>query len=127
MGDDAYPDDRRYSAEHGWVQLEGRVATIGVTDHAQQALGEIVYFAPPDHEQALAAGRSYGELESVKAVSDLVAPLDGVVVEVNDDIVGSPEQVNERPHDAWLVRVEVPNSAQYDQLLDAATYGASLR
>lgn len=107
--------------------LDGDIATFGITDNAQQALGEIVYFAPPDHEQALAAGRSYGELESVKAVSDLVAPLDGSVIEVNEDVVSSPEQVNEHPHSAWLIRVRVPDSAQYDQLLDAAAYQASLR
>ena len=122
-----YPEDRRYHAAHGWAKLDGDVATFGISDHAQAALGNIVHFEPPAADHEIVAGRSYGELESVKAVSDLVAPLGGTVVEVNEAVVGAPEQVNDQPYATWLVRVRVPDSAQYDQLLDADGYLASLR
>lgn len=123
---EAYPDDRRYVAAHTWARLDGDIATVGITDHAQDALGDIVYFAPPELEQQVMAGASFGELESVKAVSDLLAPLDGVVTEVNEAVVESPEQVNGAPNAAWLVRLRIADSAQYDQMLDAASYQALL-
>lgn len=127
MGDALPPDDRRYHPEHGWATIDGDVATFGITDYAQDALGDVMYFEPPDLGSDVVAGRSYGELESVKAVSDVVAPLDGTVVEVNDAVVASPELVNEQPYAAWLARVRVADSAAFDQLLDAAAYYARLR
>lgn len=126
MADASYPDDRRYHEAHDWAVLDGDVATFGITAHAQQALGDIVYYAPPEVGATLKAGDGYGELESVKAVSDIVAPLGGTVLEVNESVVESPEQVNEDPNGAWLVRVKVADPADYDALLDAAAYQALL-
>ena len=126
MADASYPDDRRYHEAHDWAVLDGDVATFGITAHAQHALGDIVYYAPPEVGATLKAGDGYGELESVKAVSDIVAPLGGTVLEVNESVVASPEQVNEDPNGAWLVRVKVADPAEYDALLDATAYQALL-
>lgn len=124
MADASYPDDLRYHEAHDWVKVDGDVATFGVTWHAQSALGDIVYYAPPAVGDTVTAGDGYGELESVKAVSDVIAPLDGEVVEVNDAVVESPEQVNDDPYGAWLIKVQLADPSAADALLDAAAYQA---
>jgi glycine cleavage system H protein len=103
--------------------VDGGEATLGITWYAQDALGELVHFEPPDEGATIQAGSSYGEVESVKAVSDLVAPLSGEVVEVNGKVVDAPETVNEDPYgDGWLIRIRLTNPSERDQLLDAAGY-----
>lgn len=126
MVDARYPEDLRYHEAHDWVRIDGDVATFGVTWHAQEALGDIVYYAPPAVGDTVTAGEGYGELESVKAVSDVIAPLDGEVVEVNQAVVESPESVNEDPYAAWLVRVRLADAGSAAGLMDAATYRATL-
>lgn len=122
----SYPNELRYHEAHDWVSVDGDVASFGVTWHAQDALGDVVYFAPPEVGATLRAGESYGELESVKAVSDVIAPLGGEVLEVNDGVVGSPEQVNEDPYGSWLVKVRLDDPSAVDGLLDAEAYQALL-
>lgn len=118
-----YPDDRKYHEEHDWAMETGDgMVEFGITWHAQDALGDIVFFDPPDVGTEVKAGASYGELESVKAVSDLIAPLDGEVVEVNSDIVSQPEKVNEDPYSAWLVRVKLTTAEQMDSLMSSHDY-----
>lgn len=124
MADASYPDDRRYHEAHDWVLVDGDTATFGITWHAQDALGDIVYYAPPEVGATLRAGAPYGELESVKAVSDVISPADGEVLEVNDSVVGSPESVNDDPYTAWLVRVKLTDPDAVDALLDSAAYQA---
>jgi glycine cleavage system H protein len=126
MSEATYPDDLRYHEAHDWARLDGDVATFGVTWHAQDALGDIVYFAPPELGATIKAGDGYGELESVKAVSDVIAPLEGEVLEVNESVVESPEQVNADPYGAWLVKVRLSDPATYEGLLTADAYRALL-
>ena len=126
MADATYPEDLRYHEAHDWARIDGDVATFGVTWHAQDALGDIVYFAGPEIGATIKAGDGYGELESVKAVSDVIAPLSGEVLEVNDAVVESPEAVNDDPYGAWLVKVRLADVASADSLLDAAAYQALL-
>ncbi len=126
MSDATYPADLRYHEAHDWARIDGDVATFGVTWHAQDALGDIVYYAGPEVGQQVKAGDSYGELESVKAVSDIIAPLSGEVLEVNDAVSESPEQVNGDPYGAWLVKVRLSDTAEVDGLLDADAYQALL-
>jgi glycine cleavage system H protein len=121
---ESYPDDLRYHREHDWAKIEDGVATLGITWYAQDALGELVHFEPPEEGAAVTAGESYGEVESVKAVSDLIAPLSGEVIDVNEKVVDEPETVNEDPYgDGWLVRIRLHDPSQVDGLLDAAAYG----
>ena len=127
MADELYPEDLRYHREHDWVRVEGDEAVFGITWFAQDALGEVVFFEPPAVGALLSADTSYGELESVKAVSDIYAPADGEVVAVNDGVVGSPELVNSDPYGAgWLVRVRLTNPAGLDALMDRDAYVAYL-
>ena len=126
MSDATYPDDLRYHEAHDWARIDGDIATFGVTWHAQDALGDIVYFAGPELGANVRAGDSYGELESVKAVSDIIAPLSGEVVEVNDAVTESPEQVNGDPYGAWLIKVRLADPSEADALLDAAAYQSLL-
>jgi glycine cleavage system H protein len=122
-----YPDDRRYHPEHDWAKLEGDSATIGITWHAQDALGEIVHYEPPAVGAAIRKDESYGEVESVKAVSDLIAPLSGEVLEVNEAVVAAPELVNDDPHGSgWLARIRLADPSEVGTLLDAAAYRALL-
>jgi glycine cleavage system H protein len=121
-----YPEDLRYHEAHDWARLDGEVATFGVTWHAQEALGDIVYFAPPEVGSKVNAGDGYGELESVKAVSDVIAPLAGEVLEINQAVVESPEQVNADPYGAWLVKVQLEDPGSFEQLLTADAYKALL-
>ena len=121
--DESYPDDLRYHPEHDWARIDDDVATLGITWYAQDALGEIVHFEPPEEGSSVARGESYGEVESVKAVSEVIAPLSGDVVQVNAKVVSEPETINEDPHgDGWLVRIRLSDSSEVDELLDAAAY-----
>jgi glycine cleavage system H protein len=121
--DETYPDDLRYHAEHDWARIEGETATLGITWYAQDALGEIVHYEPPETGSAVAKNESYGEVESVKAVSDLIAPLSGEVVEVNEALLDAPETINEDPYgDGWLIRIRLTEPSEVDDLLDVAAY-----
>jgi glycine cleavage system H protein len=121
--EESYPDDLRYHREHDWARIEGDTATLGVTWYAQDALGEIVHYEPPSEGSSLARDESYGEVESVKAVSDVISPLSGEVVEVNQKVVEEPETINEDPYgDGWLVKIRLSDSSETDDLLDAAAY-----
>jgi glycine cleavage system H protein len=120
---ESYPDELRYHPEHDWARVEGDEATLGITWYAQDSLGELVHYEPPDAGATLQKDTEYGEVESVKAVSDLVAPLSGEVVAVNEQVVEEPERVNEDPYGkGWLVRIRLTNPAELDDLLDAAAY-----
>jgi glycine cleavage system H protein len=120
---ETYPDDRKYHTEHDWARVDGDEATLGITWYAQDALGELVHFEPPDEGSTIAKDESYGEVESVKAVSELIAPLSGEVLEVNGLVVEAPEKVNEDPYgEGWLVRIRLTDPGQLDSLLDAAAY-----
>jgi glycine cleavage system H protein len=120
---ESYPDGLKYHHEHDWARVEGDEATLGITWFAQDALGELVHFEPPDQGSAIAKDSSYGEVESVKAVSDLIAPLSGEVLEVNAKVVGEPETVNEDPYgDGWLIRIRLSDQSELEDLLDADGY-----
>lgn len=117
------PDDLRYSAEHEWVRVDGETATIGITDFAQDSLGDVVYVALPDAGATVARAASIGEVESTKSVSDVYAPVSGTVAEVNTALEERPELVNEDPYGAgWMFRLTLSDPAEVDQLLDAAGY-----
>ncbi|MFQ5427123.1 MAG: glycine cleavage system protein GcvH [Gaiellales bacterium] len=125
MTEESYPSELRYNREHDWARIEGDEAVIGITWHAQDALGDVVHFEAPAVGQVVAAGRSYGEVESVKAVSDLISPLSGEVIAVNETVVNAPETINEDPYGAgWLARIRLADSSELDALLDADAYGA---
>jgi glycine cleavage system H protein len=120
---ESYPEDLLYNAEHDWARIDGDEAVMGITWHAQDALGELVHYEPPDIGSTVAKDGSYGEVESVKAVSDLISPLSGEVLEVNQLVVEAPETVNEDPYgDGWLVRIRLANPSERDQLLSVADY-----
>ena len=120
---ESYPDELRYHPEHDWARIEGDEATLGITWYAQDSLGELVHFEPPDAGATIAKDASYGEVESVKAVSDLITPLSGEVIEVNQKVVDAPETVNEDPYgEGWLVRIRLSDPAEAQALLDAAAY-----
>jgi glycine cleavage system H protein len=120
---ESYPDDLRYNTDHDWARIDGDEATLGITWFAQDSLGELVHFEPPEDGADVTKGGSYGEVESVKAVSDLISPLSGTVLEVNPKVVAEPETVNEDPYgDGWLVRLRLVDSSEADDLLDAAAY-----
>jgi glycine cleavage system H protein len=124
---ESYPDDLRYHAEHDWARIEGDEATFGITWYAQDALGEVVFFDPPDAGTTVGAGKAYAEVESVKAVSDVIAPLSGEVTAVNEAVSETPELINEDPYDAgWLVRVRLSDPAEVEQLMSAEQYRAQL-
>jgi glycine cleavage system H protein len=121
--DESYPDELKYHREHDWARVDGDTATLGITWYAQDALGEIVHYEPPDVGTSLARDESYGEVESVKAVSDLIAPLSGEVVEVNQAVVEAPETINSDPYgDGWLVKVRLSDAGELDDLLDVQAY-----
>ncbi len=127
MADETYPDDLRYHPEHDWVRIEGDEAVFGITWYAQDALGEVVYYDPPEIGAAIVKDDSYGELESVKAVSDIIAPASGEVTAVNDTMRDTPETVNNDPYGAgWLIRVRLTDPAELDHLMDVATYRSYL-
>ncbi len=118
----AYPSEFKYTKEHEWIKVEGNTGTIGITDHAQQALGDIVFVELPKPGTTLTAGKSFGTVESVKAVSDLYAPVSGTVTEVNGELSSAPEKVNSEPHQAWMVKVTLSNPSEVSSLLSAADY-----
>ncbi len=118
-----YPDDLKYHPEHDWARIDGDTATLGITWYAQDSLGEIVFFDPPAVGTSVTKDQPYAEVESVKAVSDVIAPLSGEVVEVNDGLSGSPEQINDDPYgEGWLVKVRMSDPSEVDALLDRAAY-----
>jgi glycine cleavage system H protein len=125
---ESYPDDLRYHAEHDWARIEGEEATFGITWYAQDALGEVVFFDPPAPGTQLAQDQVYAEVESVKAVSDVFAPLSGEIVAVNEALAESPERINEDPYgDGWMVRVRLSDPTEVDTLLDVDAYRELLR
>ena len=124
---ESYPEELLYHPEHDWARIDGDEAVLGVTWHAQDALGELVHYEPPDVGATIGKGGSYGEVESVKAVSDLISPLSGEVLEVNQQVVDAPETVNEDPYGAgWLVRIRMSDPDERGDLLSAAAYRETL-
>ena len=123
MADETYPEELKYHPEHDWARIEGDTATFGITWYAQNSLGEVVFFEPPDVGTEVAKDGTYAEVESVKAVSDVYAPLSGEVTEVNEALTDSPEKINEDPYgEGWLVKVKLSDPPEADALLDAAAY-----
>jgi glycine cleavage system H protein len=120
----AYPANYRYTREHEWIAVDGAIGSIGITDYAQKSLGDIVYVDVPKVGDPVTAGVAFGSVESVKAVSDLFSPVTGAVTAVNEDLKSSPDKINEAPHDAWIIKVEIADPSQLDALLDAAAYEA---
>ena len=128
MADESYPEELSYHEEHDWARIEGDQAVFGVTWYAQDALGEVVFFDPPEVGSEVAKDQSYAEVESVKAVSDVFAPLSGEIVEVNETLNDSPERINEDPYgDGWLVKVRLSDSSEVDSLMDVNAYRDLLR
>ena len=127
MAEETYPDDLRYHPEHDWVRVEGDEAVFGITWYAQDALGEVVYYDPPDVGGVVVKDQSYGELESVKAVSDIIAPASGEVTAVNEALADTPETVNSDPYGSgWLIRVRLTDPSELDGLMDAEAYRSYL-
>ena len=124
---ESYPDELKYHREHDWARIDGDEATFGITWFAQDALGELVHFEAPEQGASVAADESYGEVESVKAVSDLISPLTGEVVEVNQAVVDEPEKVNDDPYgEGWLIRIRLSDTGEADGLLDVDAYKSLL-
>ena len=124
---ESYPDDLLYNREHDWARIEGDEAVLGITWFAHDALGELVHYEPPAVGTQIEKGKSYGEVESVKAVSEVIAPLSGEVIAVNDKVVSAPETVNEDAYgEGWLVRIRMSDPSEREQLLDVAAYRQSL-
>jgi glycine cleavage system H protein len=120
---ESYPDGLKYHREHDWAQIEGDEATFGVTWYAQDALGEVVFYEPPEVGAEIAKDRAYAEVESVKAVSDVFAPMSGEITAVNEDLADSPEKINEDPYgDGWLVKVKLSDPSEGDELMDVGAY-----
>jgi glycine cleavage system H protein len=127
MADASYPEDLLYHPEHDWVRVEGDVATLGVTWYAQDALGEVVFFDPPEVGGSVTKDESYAEVESVKAVSDVISPVSGEIIEVNAALSDAPEKINDDPYgEGWLVKVRMSDPSERDSLMDAARYEATL-
>ena len=125
---ESYPEDLKYHEEHDWARIDGEQATFGVTWYAQDALGEVVFFDPPEIGTQVTKDQSYAEVESVKAVSDVFAPLSGEVVEVNEALADSPERINADPYgDGWMVRVRMTDPSEVDALMDVDAYQELLR
>ena len=125
--EESYPENLRYHAEHDWARIEGEEATIGITWFAQDSLGELVHFEPPEVGATVSQGAACGEVESVKAVSDVIAPLSGEVLEVNQKAVDEPETINEDPYgEGWLVKVRLSDASEVEELLDREAYEGSL-
>lgn len=120
-----FPEDLKYTKEHEWVKVDGDSVTIGITDYAQDSLGDVVYVELPEADATITSGETFGVVESVKAVSDLYAPVSGTVAEVNDSVVDSPETINDEPYgDGWLLKVELSDTGELDGLMSAADYQA---
>jgi glycine cleavage system H protein len=128
MADETYPDDLRYHEEHDWARIDGDTATFGVTWYAQDQLGEVVFFELPDVGAKVAKNEAYAEVESVKAVSDVYAPLSGEILEVNGALSDAPEKINDDPYgDGWLVKVRLSDQSELDELMDVEAYRSSLQ
>ena len=128
MAEASYPEDLRYHPEHDWARVDGDEATFGITWYAQDALGEVVFFDPPEVGSQVTKDQAYAEVESVKAVSDVFAPLSGEVLEVNDALEDAPEKINEDPYgDGWLVKVRLSDPSEADSLLDVSAYQELLK
>ena len=127
MADASYPEDLLYHAEHDWAKIDGDIATFGVTWFAQDALGEVVFFEPPEIGKQITGGEPYAEVESVKAVSDVIAPMSGEIVEVNTSLVDTPEAINEDPYGAgWMVKVRLSDAGEKEGLMDSTSYQGTL-
>ena len=122
-----YPSDRQYTKDHEWIRVNGDVAEVGITDYAQEQLGDVVYVDLPEPGRTIAAGQSFGSIESVKAVSELFAPMSGEVIEVNPHLKDHPESVNASPHDTWMVKVRLSDPQASGSLLDHVQYEALTR
>ena len=122
-----YPDDRKYTKDHEWVRVAGDLAEVGITDYAQQQLGDVVYVELPEIGASVSVGHSFGSIESVKAVSELFAPVSGSVIEVNTALKDHPESVNTDPHGTWMIKVRPANPREADSLLNSAAYQALLK
>ncbi|WP_420237369.1 glycine cleavage system protein GcvH [Telmatobacter bradus] len=120
----AYPAHYRYTREHEWIYLEGNIGVVGITDYAQGSLGDIVYVDVPKVGDPIAANAVFGSVESVKAVSDLYSPVSGTVTATNEELKNTPDQINEKPHEAWIIKVELSDPSEFEKLLDAAAYEA---
>jgi len=118
----SYPANLRYTKEHEWISLDGKIGTIGITDYAQNSLGDIVYVDVPKVGDSVTANNSFGSVESVKAVSDLFSPVSGTVTAVNEELKTSPDKINEAPHDTWIIKVELADISDFEKLLDSAAY-----
>ena len=117
------PNDLKYTSEHEWVKLDGDIATVGITDYAQDQLGDIVFVELPDEGETLEKGDTFGVVESTKSVSDLYVPLSGTVIESNDPLLDSPEILNEDPYgEGWMIKIKINNKAEVSELLDAKNY-----
>ncbi|GAB1372724.1 glycine cleavage system protein GcvH [Candidatus Kapaibacterium sp.] len=122
-----FPENLKYTEDHEWIRVEGNIGIIGVSDHAQGELGDIVYIDIPDHEASLAQGDTFGTIEAVKTVADLLSPVSGKIIEVNSGLNDAPETVNKDPYgDGWIVKIELANPSELDSLMDAATYKSKL-
>ncbi len=117
-----YPADRKYTKEHEWVRLDGNTGVVGITNFAQQQLGDVVYVDLPEVGASFTAGQPFGTIESVKAVSELFAPLSGEVLEVNGDLKDHPESVNSKPHETWMIKMRIANPGEASSLLDSSAY-----
>jgi glycine cleavage system H protein len=127
LAEASYPSDLKYHEEHDWARIDGDIATFGITWYAQDQLGEVVFFDLPEVGKQVRRGDAYAEVESVKAVSDVIAPLSGEIVEVNDALSNGPEAINDDPYEGgWMVRVRLSDPAEVDSLMDAAAYQESL-
>ena len=123
MAEASYPEDLKYHAEHDWARIDGDQATFGITWYAQDALGEVVFFDPPEVGASVSKDEAYAEVESVKAVSDVFAPLSGEIVEVNEALADSPEKVNSDPYgEGWMVKVKLTDASEVDELMDVGAY-----
>ncbi len=120
----AYPEKYRYTREHEWISVEGSTGAIGITDYAQNSLGDIVYVDAPKVGDSVSGGKTFGSVESVKAVSDLYAPVSGKVTAVNESLKTEPDKINQDAHGTWIIKVELSDPAELDKLLDAAAYEA---
>jgi glycine cleavage system H protein len=118
----AYPNNYRYTREHEWIVLDGKIGTIGITDYAQNSLGDIVYVDAPKVGDAVTAHQTFGSVESVKAVSDLYSPVTGTVTAINEALKTEPDKINSAPHETWIIKVELSDPGEWDTLLDAAAY-----
>jgi len=118
----AYPTNYRYTKEHEWISVDGGIGTVGITDYAQNSLGDIVYVDSPKVGEEVTANKTFGSVESVKAVSDLYSPVSGTVTEVNESLKTEPDKINAAPHETWIIKVKLADVSEWDKLLDAAAY-----